>query len=207
MRFAIGGFGSNGKVVFDDSKGLLRIWQKGWVGKRKYKVKVQDVNAVMNGWYTSRIRLPMQGFNIEFNNGGQLVIVTVQGSHRRFIKNAEDLAHAIGKSSGLNQFEVDGATVFYGRSNPETGAVHSSSTPSSVEHDLTNTEKVIAGAARGVKNIAGEVTSDVKNVASNFKKGVAKFIAGIVVLSIFAANQILGLFVLVVIIWFYRKNR
>ncbi len=207
MRFVVGGFGENGKVVFDDSKGFLRIWQKGWIGKRKYRVKVKDVSAVMHGWYTSRIRIPMQGFNIEFNDGGKLVIVTVQGSHKRFVKNAEDLAHAIGKSSGLNQFKVDGATVFYGRSNPETGAAHSSSTPSSAERDLSSTEQVIAGAARGIKNIAGEVTSDVKNVASNFTKGVFKVIAGIVILGIFAANQFLGLIILAAVIWFYRRNR
>lgn len=207
MRFVVGGFGSNGKVVFDDSKGFLRIWQKGWIGKRKYRVKVQDVSAVMNGWYTSRIRLPLQGFNIEFNNGGKPVIVTVQGSHKRFVKNAEDLAHAIGKSGGLNQFKVEGATVFYSRSNPETGAVQSSSTQSSAKSDLTSTEQVIAGAARGIKNIAGEVTSDVKNVASSFTKGVLKVFAGIIILGIFAVNQILGFLVLAAVVWFYRKNR
>lgn len=207
MRFVVGGAGFTAKVVFDDSKGVLRIWQKGWIGKRKYRVKVQDVSAVMNGWYTSRIRIPFQGFNIEFHDGGKVVIATVQGSNKHFVKKAEALAHAIGKSGGLNQFKIDGTTVFYGRSHPETGTVKSSSTPSSADSSLTGTEQFIASAARGVKNIAGEVTSDAKNVASNLTKGILKVIGGMVILGIFAANQILGLVILAAVIWFYRKNR
>ena len=39
MRRSLGGLGQNAKVVFDESSGTLRIWEKGWIGKRKYRIK------------------------------------------------------------------------------------------------------------------------------------------------------------------------
>ena len=37
MKYVVGGLGSNAKVEFDESRGKLRIWEKGWIGKRKYR--------------------------------------------------------------------------------------------------------------------------------------------------------------------------
>jgi hypothetical protein len=66
---------------------------------------------------------------------------------------------------------------------------------------------MIAGAARGVKNIAGEVTSDAKNAASNLSKGILKVLGVFFLIGILFTNQILGFIILAGLIWYYKRNR
>ena len=195
MKYVVGGLGSNAKVEFDESRGKLRIWEKGWIGKRKYRIDIRDVRGAMYGMYTS---------NIEFNHKGKIVVVTVTGNHKRFVKSAEAATHAIGKARGLSQSEVAGARVFYGQLWSETGVSINSN---SHEGPLTSTEQMIAGAARGVKNFAGEVTSDAKNAASNLSKGVLKVLGAFFLIGILFTNQILGFIILAGLIWYYKRNR
>jgi hypothetical protein len=204
MKYVVGGLGSNAKVEFDESRGKLRIWEKGWIGKRKYRIDIRDVRGAMYGMYTSKLRLILEGFNIEFNHKGKIVVVTVTGNHKRFVQSAEAATHAIGKARGLSQSEVAGARVFYGQLWSETGVSINSN---SNEGPLTSTEQMIAGAARGVKNFAGEVTSDAKNAASNLSKGVLKVLGAFFLIGILFTNQILGFIILAGLIWYYKRNR
>jgi len=207
VRYVIGGLGQRAKVVFDSDRGVLRIWEKGWIGKRKYRIKVNQVSAVMNGWYTSRIRVPMQGFNLEFEHKGKTVIVTIPGSNRRFTQQAEEIARSIGTSSGLSEFQVDGASVFFSRTNPGGEVVAKPAPLAADGTPLTKTEQVLAGAARGTKNIAGEIAQDAGNAVSGFGKIILCGIGGIVFIALLAFNPVLAFFVLGLGIFIYRRNR
>ena len=207
MRYVIGGLGERAKVVFDSDRGVIRIWQKGWIGKRKYRIKVNQVSAVMYGWYTSRIRLPMRGFNLEFQHKGKNVIVTIPGENKRFIPRAEEIARSIGTSSGLSEFKVEGASVFFSRTNPGGEVVAKPAPLAADGTPLTKTEQVIAGAARGTKNIAGEIVSDAGNAVSGIGKVILYGIGGIIFIALLGSSPVLAFLVLGLGIYFYRKNR
>jgi hypothetical protein len=199
--------GDQAKVVFDSDRGVLRIWQKGWIGKRKYRIRVDEVSAVMYGWYTSRIRLPMRGFNLEFQHKGKNVVVTIPGEHKRFIPQAEEIAKNIGRSAGLSEFKVDGASVFFSRTNPGGETVAKPVQLAADGTPLTKTEQVLSGAARGTKNIAGEIVSDAGNAVSGIGKVILYGIGGIVFLALLGTNPILAFFLLGLGVYLYRKNR
>ena len=207
MRYSIGGLGDQAKVVFDSDRGVLRIWQKGWIGKRKYRIRVDQVSAVMYGWYTSRIRLPMRGFNLEFHHKGKNVVVTIPGEHKRFIPQAEEIAKNIGRSAGLSEFNVEGTSVFFSRTNPGGETVAKPVQLAADGTPLTKTEQVLSGAARGTKNIAGEIVSDAGNAVSGIGKVILYGLGGIVFLALLGTNPILAFFLLGLGIYLYRKNR
>jgi hypothetical protein len=113
MRYVIGGLAQPTKIVYNEGRGQLRISEKGWIGKRKYRIKVSQVSSIMYGWYTSRIRIPLRGFVIEFQHKGKIVVVAIPGEHKRFVPHAESLVKLIGRSAGLSEFKVDGANVYF----------------------------------------------------------------------------------------------
>jgi len=207
MRHVLGGLGQPAKIIYDEGQGQIRISQKGWIGKRKYRIKVNQVSAVMYGWYTSRIRLPMRGFNLEFQHKGKNVIVTIPGEHKKFVPLAESLVRSIGRSAGLSEFKVDGTNVYFSRSSPGGNSIPESAAQASDGSPLTKTEQVIAGAARGTKNIASEIVSDAGNAVSGVGKIILYGIGTIVFFSLLASNPVVALFLLVVAIAVIRKNR
>ena len=207
MRHVLGGLGQPAKIVYDDARGHIRIWQKGWIGKRKYRIKVSQVSAVMYGWYTSRIRLPMRGFNLEFQHKGKNVVVTIPGEHKKFVPLAESLARSIGSSAGLSEFKVDGANVFFSRSNPGGEIVSKPVPRASDGTPLTKTEQAIAGAARGAKNFTSEVVSDAGNAVSGIGKVVLYGFGAIIFFALLGSSPVAAFFLLVVAIAVIRKNR
>jgi len=149
----------------------------------------------------------MQGFNLEFEHKGKTVIVTIPGSNRRFTQQAEEIARSIGTSSGLSEFQVAGASVFFSRTNPEGEVVAKPAPLAADGTPLTKTEQVLAGAARGTKNIAGEIAQDAGNAVSGFGKIILCGIGGIVFIALLGLNPVLAFFVLGLGIFIYRRNR
>lgn len=207
MRHVVGGLGQNAKVVFDESRGTLRIWQKGFIGKRKYRVNVSQVTGVMYGWYTSRVRLPMRGFIIEFDHRGKLVSVTIPGEHKKFVAVAEAAARAIGRSAGLSEQQIDGSNVFFSRTNPAGAAVDDTPKLAPDGTPLSKTEQFIAGAARGTKNVAGEIVSDAGNALSGVGKVLLSVVGVVVFLSLLGSSPVLAVLLLVAGIVVYRKTQ
>jgi hypothetical protein len=161
----------------------------------------------MYGYYTSRIRLPMRGFNLEFQNKGKNVVVTIPGEHKRFIPQAEEIAKSIGRSAGLSEYKVDGASVFFSRTNPGGEAVAKQVPLAADGTPLTKAEQAIAGAARGTKNIAGEIVSDAGNAISGIGKVILFGIGGVVFLALLGSSPVLAFLVLGLGIYLYKKNR
>lgn len=207
MKHVLGGVGQSGKVVFDESRGQIRIWQKGWIGKRKYRITTDQVSAVMYGWYTSKIRLLMRGFNLEFQYKGKNVIVTIPGEHKRFVPSAESLVRSIGRSAGLSEFKIQGASVFFARSNPEGETVSNQMSLAEDGNPLSTTEQVITGVARGAKNIASEIVSDAGNTVSGIGKVILYVVAGIIFIALLGSNPFAAFILLVVAIAIFRKRR
>jgi hypothetical protein len=207
MRHVLGGLGQSAKIVYDEGRGQIRIWQKGWIGKRKYRIKVSQVSTVMYGWYTSRIRLPMRGFNLEFQHKGKNVVVTIPGEHKKFVPLAESLVQSIGRSAGLSEFKVDGANVYFSRSNPGGKIISNSAMRASDGSPLTKTEQAIAVAARGTKNVSKEIFSDAGNAVSGVGKFVLYGIGTIVFFLLLGSNPVAAFLLLVVSIAVIRKNR
>lgn len=207
MRLVLGGLGQPAKIVYDEGQGQIRIWKKGWIGKRKYRIKANQVSLVAYGWYTSRIRLPMRGLNLEFQHKGKNVIVTIPGDHKKFVPLAESLVRSIGRSAGLSEFKVDGTNVYFSRSSPDGNSIPESAVHATDGSPLTKTEQVIAGAARGTKNIAGEIISDAGNAVSGVGKVILYGIGAIVFFALLASNPVVALLSLVVAIAVIRKNR
>ena len=148
----------------------------------------------------------MRGFNLEFQHKGKNVIVTIPGENKRFIPRAEEIARSIGTSSGLSEFKVEGASVFFSRTNPG-GEVVAKPALAADGTPLTKTEQVIAGAARGTKNIAGEIVSDAGNAVSGIGKVILYGIGGIIFIALLGSSPVLAFLVLGLGIYFYRKNR
>ena len=161
----------------------------------------------MYGWCTSRIKLQLRGFNLEFQHKGENVIVTIPGENKRFIPRAEEIARSIGTSSRLSEFKVDGASVFFSRSNPGGEIVAKPAPLGADGAPLTKAEQAIAGAARGAKNIAGEIVSDAGNAVSGIGKVILYGIGGITFLFLLGSSPVLAFLVLGLGIYFYRKNR
>lgn len=207
MRHVLGGLGQPAKIVYDDTRGQIRIWQKGWIGKRKYRIKVNQVSTVMYGWYTSRIRLPMRGFNLEFQHKGKNVIVTIPGEHKKFIPLAESLVQSIGRSAGLSEFKVDGANSYFSRSNPGGDVSSRSAMRAPDGSPLTKTEQVIAGAARGTKNVTSEIISDAGRAVSGVGKVVLYGFGAIIFFLLLGSSPVAAFFLLAVTIAIIRKNR
>ena len=207
MRHVIGGLGRNAKIVFDERRDVLRIWEKGFIGKRKYRINVNQVTGVMYGWYTSRVRLPLRGFVLEFNHKGKSVTVAIPGETKSFVLAAEVAARAIGRSARLPEHRIDGSNVLFSRTAP-SGAVPDEAPKLAPDGTpLTKTEQVIAGAAREAKNIAGEIASDAGNALSGVGK-VLFSVAGVVVfLSLLGSGPVLAVILLVAGIIAYRKSR
>lgn len=205
MRYVVGGLGQNGKVVYDASRKRLFIWQKGWIGKRKYRVHLSDVQAVMFGWYTTRVRLPLIGFNIEFVSKGKTVIVTIPGDGKKIRENSLSVVRAIGKDGGLVEYDV-GEGLLFSRSAPEPGVGAKKAPTMSDSSPMTKGEELLAGAARGAKNIAGEVVSDARNATVGFGKGLVLLVVVIVIIGIVAAAPPLGLPLAVAGFMIYRRR-
>jgi hypothetical protein len=206
MRHVVGGVGRNGKVVYDSSRKRLHIWQKGWIGKRKYRINLSDVQAVMFGIYTTRIRLPMIGFNIEFVSKGKPVVVTIPGDGKKIAENALSVVRTIGTDGGLVEYDVGGGGLLYSRSVPETGVVAKKVPPMSDGLPMTKGEELLAGASRGAKNIASEVVSDAKNATIGFGKGLMLICAVIAIIGIVAAAPPLGVLLAVAGLMIYRRR-
>ena len=52
MKHTVGGAGQRAKVVFNESNGNLKIWEKGWIGKRKYRVNLNQISSVACGYFS-----------------------------------------------------------------------------------------------------------------------------------------------------------
>jgi hypothetical protein len=207
MRHSLGGLGQNAKVVFDESSGTLRIWEKGWIGKRKYRIKANQVSGVMYGWYTSKIRLPMRGFIVEFQHKGKVINVTIPGEHKRFVPMAEEMARSIAKVANLQEYKVEGSNVFFSRTAPSAD-LKAKVVPTAPDGSpLTKTEQAIAGIARGTKNVAGEIVSDAGNAVSGIAKAFLIGVGAIVFLVLMSSNPVAAVLLLIVGIAVYRKNR
>ena len=207
MRYVLGGLAQPAKIVYNEGRGQIRISEKGWIGKRKYRIKVSQVSSIMYGWYTSRIRLPLRGFVIEFQHKGKIVVVAIPGEHKRFVPHAESLVQLIGRSAGLSEFKVDGANVYFSRSNPGGEIISNSSSHASDGRPLTKTEQVIAGAARGTKNVSKEIISDAGNSLSGVGRFVLYVLGAIVFFALLGSNPVAAFLLLAVAIAVIRKNR
>jgi hypothetical protein len=208
VRQVIGGSGNLGKVAFDSDSGVLRIWRKGWIGKRKYRIKVDQVIAVKYGMYTTRIRLLGHGFNLIFQDKGENVVVTVTGDGKKFTQKAEEMARSIGMLAGLSEFKVVGASVFFSRVDPDSQDVGEIAPPTAADGSpLTKTEQVISSAARGTKNVASEIVMGVGHTVSGIGKVILYGIGGIVIISALITNPLVGVFLMGLGIYLYRKNR
>lgn len=203
----VGSRWQRGKVVFDEAQGKLWVWEQGWIGKRKYRINVNQVSGVMYGWYTSRLRLPMFGFVIFFTYKGKSKGVSIPGENKKFRRAAEAITHAIGKAAKLHQESVGSGEIIYSRGTSnaqgtgETPQVARDGTP------LSRTEQVIAGAARGSKNIAGEIVSDVGNVASKFAKVIIAILGGLVILALLGTSPLLAVALLAGMFIVYRLRQ
>ncbi len=96
--------------------------------------------------------------------------------------------------------------AFFSRSNPD-GEVVKPAPLSTDGTPLTKTEQVIAGAARGTKNIAGEIVSDAGNAVSGIGKVILYGIGVIIIIALLGSSPVLAFLVLGLGIYFYRKNR
>ena len=206
MKHIVGGAGQRAKVVFNESSGKLKIWERGWIGKRKYRVNLNQISSVTCGYYTSKIRLPLHGFAIEFNhNGKNNVVVAIPGQNKRFVSTAERVARAIGRAANLKEYSVAGSSAFFSRISPDTEAIEKIQPTAPDGTPLTKTEQVISGVARGTKNVVGEIASDARNTSSRIGKTLLTIIGVLIFLALFGSNPIAAIFVLFVGVMIYRK--
>ena len=205
MKHTVGGAGQRAKVVFNESSGKLKIWERGWIGKRKYRVNLNQISSVACGYYTSKIRLPLHGFVLEFNHNGKNVVVAIPGQNKRFVSTAERAARAIGRAANLKEYSVAGSSAFFSRISPGTEAIEKIQPTAPDGAPLTKTEQVISGVARGTKNVAGEIASDARNRSSRLGKTLLTIIGVLIFLALFGSNPIAAIFVLFVGVMIYRK--
>ena len=207
MKHTVGGAGQRAKVVFNESNGNLKIWEKGWIGKRKYRINLNQISSVACGYYTSKIRLPLHGFALEFNHKGKNVVVAIPGQNKRFVSTAERAARAIGRAANLKEYSVAGSSAFFSRISPGTEAIEKIQPTAPDGTPLTKTEQVISGVARGTKNVAGEIVSDARNASSRLGKTLLTVIGVLVFLTLLGSNPIAAIFVLFVGVLIYRKYK
>jgi hypothetical protein len=135
------------------------------------------------------------------------VVVAIPGEHKRFVPHAESLVKLIGRSAGLSEFKVDGANVYFSRSNPGGEIISNSATRVSDGRPLTKTEQVIAGTARGTKNVSKEIISDAGNALSGVGRFVLYVLGAIVFFVLLGSSPVVAFLLLAVAIAVIRKNR
>jgi len=105
MKYKVGS-GSN-KLIFNDRSQILTVKQKGFIGTRTYKLRSHEVSELAVGFYTSRLRMALQGVIVTFLHKGAPKTVAFPVGGRKSYQRAIGTVRTIGTGLGLREHDVN----------------------------------------------------------------------------------------------------